>query len=222
MATTTPTSTSTIFRTCPLCEATCGLAITHDGERVLKITGDAEDVFSKGFICPKGAVLGQLDADPDRLKTPLIRRGGNWEAVDWETALDEVAAKIHAVQAEHGQNAVAVYLGNPSAHTLSGTLYNRALIKALATRQIYSASTVDQMPKHLASGLMFGSPFSIAVPDVDRTDFMLMLGANPWVSNGSLATAPDWPGRLRALRRRGGRLVVVDPLRTQTADHADE
>ena len=120
------------------------------------------------------------------------------------------------------KNAVAVYLGNPGAHNLSGTMYNRALLKAVGTKNIFSASTVDQMPKHLSSGLMFGSPVSIPVPDVDRTEFMLMLGANPWVSNGSLATAPDWPGRLRALRRRGGRFVVVDPVRTETARHADE
>ena len=113
-------------------------------------------------------------------------------------------------------------MGNPGAHNLSGLLYNRVLIKSLRSRNIYSASTVDQMPKHLTSGMMFGAPLSIPIPDVDRTDFMLMLGANPWVSNGSLATAPDWPGRLRALRKRGGRFVVVDPVRTQTADHADE
>ena len=212
----------TAYRTCPLCEATCGLAIQHDGQQVVRVRGDREDVFSKGFICPKGAALAELDGDPDRLTTPMIRRGDRWDAVDWDTAFGEVEKGFAAVTGEHGRGAMAAYLGNPSAHNLSGTLYNRALIKSLGTRNMFSASTVDQMPKHVSSGMMFGAPLMIAVPDVDRTDYMLMLGANPWVSNGSLATAPDWPGRLRALRQRGGRFVVVDPVRTQTADHADE
>ncbi len=210
------------FRTCPLCEATCGLAIEHDGQQVLKIRGDAEDVFSKGFICPKGAALGELNADPDRLNQPMIRRGEDWQEVDWDTAFAAVEAGINAALTAHGRQSLGLYLGNPSAHNLSGTIYNRGLIKALASRNVYSASTVDQMPKHVSSGYMFGGPQIIPLPDVDRTDYMLMLGANPWVSNGSLATAPDWPGRLRALRQRGGRLVVVDPLLTQTAAHADE
>ena len=211
----------TSFRTCPLCEATCGLVIEHDGHRVTKVRGDKDDVFSQGFICPKGAALGELNHDPDRLTKPIVRRDGKWHEVDWEEAFQEIEAGLGPLLKRNRQS-VGAYLGNPSAHNLSGTLYNRVLLKSMGTRNVYSASTVDQMPKHLSSGLMFGSPLSIPIPDVDRTDYMLMLGANPWVSNGSLATAPDWPGRLRALRRRGGRLVVVDPLRTQTAEHADE
>ncbi len=215
-------SASTAYRTCPLCEATCGLAIEHRDGKVLRVRGDADDVFSKGFICPKGAALGELNEDPDRLRRPLKRTGDRWEEVSWSEAFAAVDAGLNRVAQQYNRQALAIYLGNPSAHNLSGTLYNRALIKALGTRNVFSASTVDQMPKHLSSGLMFGAPLMIPVPDVDRTSYMLMLGANPWVSNGSLATAPDWPGRLRALRKRQGRFVVVDPVRTQTAAHADE
>ncbi len=212
----------TSYRTCPLCEATCGLEIQHDGERVLRIRGDREDVFSKGFICPKGAAFGELNRDPDRLREPMIRGADGWRTVGWDEAFAEVAAGFEAVISAHGRQAVAAYLGNPSAHNLSSTVYSRVFLKSIGTRNLFTASTVDQMPKHVSSGMMFGSPLMIPIPDVDRTDYLLMLGANPWVSNGSLATAPDWPGRLRALRKRGGRFVVVDPVRTQTADHADE
>ncbi|MFI6321396.1 molybdopterin-dependent oxidoreductase [Nonomuraea sp. NPDC050556] len=208
--------TSTVHRTCPLCEAVCGLTLTlDDGGHVTKVTGDKDDPFSKGFICPKGASLGKLDDDPDRLTKPLIREGDQWREVGWEEAFD-------AVQAGLDRSTTAVYLGNPNAHTMAGALYATALIRSIGTRNVYSASTADQMPKHVSSGLMFGHPLTIPVPDLDRTDFLLMLGANPLESNGSLCTAPDFPGRLKALRRRGGRLVVVDPRRTRTAALADE
>ena len=212
----------TVYRTCPLCEATCGLELTvRDGE-VLRIRGDRDDVFSRGFICPKGSVLGQLHADPDRLRAPLVRRDGRHEEVSWDEAWRAVAEGLGGAVARHGRERLAVYLGNPNAHNLSPLLYNRTWVRALRTRQRYSASSVDQLPKQLASGWMYGSPTSVAVPDLDRTDFLLILGANPMASNGSLCTAPDFPGRLRAIRERGGRVVVVDPARTRTADEADE
>ncbi|MGP3962894.1 molybdopterin-dependent oxidoreductase [Nonomuraea sp. 3N208] len=212
--------TSTVHRTCPLCEAVCGLTLTLDeGGHVTSVRGDKDDPFSKGFICPKGASLGRLDEDPDRLRKPLIREGDLWREVGWEEAFGAVKAALG--QATDRQS-IAVYLGNPNAHSMAGALYGAPLIKALGTRNIYSASTADQMPKHVASGLMFGHPLAIPVPDLDRTDYLLMLGANPLESNGSLCTAPDFPGRLKALRRRGGRLVVVDPRRTRTAALADE
>lgn len=220
------------FHTCPLCEATCGLEIslTHHGDgsvAVGRIRGDRDDVFSKGFICPKGSTVKQLHEDPDRLRRPVIRRGDDpatatWEEVSWEDAFAEVDRGLRAVLDAHGRDAVGVYLGNPSVHNLSGALYGRPLLRALSTRNIYSASTVDQMPKHVSSGLLFGSGDSIPVPDLDRTDYLLMLGANPHESNGSLCTAPDFPGRLDAIRERGGRVVVVDPRRTKTARAADE
>ncbi|MFI6742163.1 molybdopterin-dependent oxidoreductase [Nonomuraea sp. NPDC050451] len=212
--------TSTVHRTCPLCEAVCGLTLTLDeGGHVTSVRGDKDDPFSKGFICPKGASLGRLDEDPDRLRKPLIREGDLWREVGWEEAFAAVKAGLDRVA---DRRSVAIYLGNPNAHSMAGALYGAPLIKALGTRNVYSASTADQMPKHVASGLMFGHPLAIPVPDLDRTDYLLMLGANPLESNGSLCTAPDFPGRLKALRGRGGRLVVVDPRRTRTAALADE
>ncbi|MEU6787889.1 molybdopterin-dependent oxidoreductase [Nonomuraea angiospora] len=212
--------TSTVHRTCPLCEAVCGLTLTLDeGGHVTSVRGDKEDPFSKGFICPKGASLGRLDEDPDRLRRPLIREGDLWREVGWEEAFAAVKAGLDRVA---DRRSAAIYLGNPNAHSMAGALYGAPLIKALGTRNVYSASTADQMPKHVASGLMFGHPLAIPVPDLDRTDYLLMLGANPLESNGSLCTAPDFPGRLKALRGRGGRLVVVDPRRTRTAALADE
>ncbi|MEV4015367.1 molybdopterin-dependent oxidoreductase [Nonomuraea angiospora] len=212
--------TSTVHRTCPLCEAVCGLTLTLDeGGHVTSVRGDKDDPFSKGFICPKGASLGRLDEDPDRLRRPLIREGDLWREVGWEEAFAAVKAGLDRVA---DRRSAAIYLGNPNAHSMAGALYGAPLIKALGTRNVYSASTADQMPKHVASGLMFGHPLAIPVPDLDRTDYLLMLGANPLESNGSLCTAPDFPGRLKALRGRGGRLVVVDPRRTRTAALADE
>ncbi|MEU6757865.1 molybdopterin oxidoreductase family protein [Streptomyces sp. NPDC046685] len=211
----------TALRICPLCEATCGLTLTIEGTAVTGARGDREDVFSKGFICPKGAAFGQLDADPDRLRTPLVRRDGRLQEATWEEAYDAIAAVVPALVREHGALSVGVLLGNPNSHTMAGALYPPLLLKALGTRNVFTASTLDQMPKHVSSGLLFGDPFAIAVPDLDRTDFLLLLGANPVESNGSLCTAPDFPGRLKALRSRGGTLVVVDPRRTRTAALAD-
>ncbi|HWE14599.1 MAG TPA: molybdopterin-dependent oxidoreductase [Solirubrobacteraceae bacterium] len=209
------------FRTCPLCEATCGLELTLDGERLVSIRGDADDVFSHGFICPKGAALKQLHEDPDCVTTPLIRDADGFRVATWDEALALIDERLPPVLAAD-RNAVGVYLGNPSVHNLSGTLYARVLLRALSTRSLFSASTVDQMPKQLACALMFGTSTTVPVPDIDRTQHLLMLGANPLASNGSLMTAPDMRGRLRALRGRGGKLVVIDPRRTRTAEAADE
>src|SRR5215469_3969641 len=207
----------TAYTTCPLCEATCGLALTVAGGRITGVRGDPDDVLSHGFICPKGAALGQLDEDPDRLRTPLVRRDGGLEPASWDEAFTAVAAGLSTVIDRYGRDAVAMYLGNPTVHTLAGGLYAGPLRAALGSRNVYTASTVDQMPKHVSCGYLFGNPLAIPVPDVDRTDFLLILGADPYSSNGSLWTAPDLPGRLRALRERGGRLVVVDPRRSRTA-----
>ncbi|TML82824.1 MAG: molybdopterin oxidoreductase family protein, partial [Actinobacteria bacterium] len=216
-------ATRTAYATCPLCEATCGLEFEiGEGERVLRIRGDADDALSHGFVCPKGASLKPLHEDPDRLRTPLIRRNGRLEEATWDEAFAEVERRLPPLLEEHGRDAVAVYIGNPAAHNLATLLYGRVLIKALGTKNIYSASTVDQMPKQISAGLMFGTILSVPVPDVDRTDHLMILGANPLQSNGSLLTAPDMRGRIRRIRERGGKVVVIDPRRTRTAEHADE
>ncbi|SER41269.1 Anaerobic selenocysteine-containing dehydrogenase [Lentzea xinjiangensis] len=209
----------TTFTTCPLCEATCGLELTVEGDRVTKVRGDREDVFSKGFLCPKGASLGSLDADRDRLTTPLVNHGGEFREVTWDEAFRYVDERLRDFP---DRDSIALYLGNPVVHSLAGGLYAGALRKALGSRNVFTASTVDQMPKQVQCGHMYGSVFSIPVPDIDRTDFMLVLGADPFSSNGSLWTVPDAPGRFRDLRGRGGSFVVVDPRRSRTAQAADQ
>lgn len=211
----------TVFRTCPLCEATCGLEISVRGDQVVRIRGDRDDVFSHGFICPKGSTLKQLHEDPDVVRTPLIKRDGVFVEATWDEAFEEIEARLLPIAAEHGPDAIGAYVGNPNAHNL-GAIYLRGLLKGLRTKNVFSASTVDQMPKHVSAGLMFGHPLTIPVPDLDRTDYLMMLGANPWESNGSLCTAPDFPGRVEAIQARGGKVVVVDPRRSKTAEHSDE
>jgi anaerobic selenocysteine-containing dehydrogenase len=210
------------YRTCPLCEATCGLELTMVGDQVAGVRGDDADVFSRGFICPKGASFGHLAADPDRLRAPRVRREGRLQPATWPEAYAAAHAGLDRIISAHGRDAVALYLGNPNVHTLAGNLFAPTLRQALGSRNVFTASTLDQMPKHVACGYLFGSVFAIAVPDIDRTDFLLILGADPYSSNGSLWTVPDAPGRLKALRARGGRFVVVDPRRSRTAKAADQ
>lgn len=217
-----PDNSSTRFRICPFCEATCGLALEMRGDEVVRVRGDDDDIFSHGFVCPKGAAIADLNSDPDRLRQPLLKRDGVHVEVSWDEAFAEVERRLLPIVAEHGSAAVAAYLGNPSAHNISLAAYGQVLLRSLRTPNVFSASSVDQMPKQLASGWMFGAFLTVAVPDIDRTDYLLILGANPFDSNGSLWTVPDFPGRLRALRARGGKCVVVDPRRTRTAQAADE
>jgi len=198
------------------------LSVSVEDDRVTTVRGDDADVFSRGYICPKGASLGALHHDPDRLRRPMVRRDGELVEVGWDEAFAEIDRRLPALIAEHGRDAVGVYAGNPSVHNTSTSLYGPVFYKALNTRNFYTASTVDQLPKHFSAGHMFGHALTIPVPDLDRVDHLLMLGANPLVSNGSLMTAPDVRGRLRKLRERGGKLVVVDPKRSRTAELADE
>ncbi|MFF7450789.1 MULTISPECIES: molybdopterin-dependent oxidoreductase [unclassified Streptomyces] len=211
----------TALRICPLCEATCGLTLTIEGSAVTGARGDRDDVFSKGFICPKGASFGAVDQDPDRLRAPLVRKDGELREVSWEEAFDAVAAGIRPALERYGANSVGVVLGNPNVHTMAGALYPPVLLAGLGTRSVFTASTVDQMPKHVSSGLLFGDANAIPVPDLDHTNHLLLIGANPLESNGSLCTAPDFPGKLKALKARGGTLTVIDPRRTRTARLAD-
>jgi len=210
------------YRTCPLCEATCGLELTMEGEAITRVRGDADHVFSRGFICPKGAAFGELVADPDRLTRPMVRDGSAWREVEWPEAFAAVQAGLAPIIEQHGRDAVAVYIGNPTVHTMAGTQFIVPLLKALMTRNNFSAASVDQIPKHVSCGYMYGDVLAFPIPDLDRTDHLLILGANPWESNGSLCTAPDFRGRVKAMQRRGGKFVVVDPRRTRTAAEADE
>src|SRR5436309_8061618 len=216
------TDTKTSYATCPLCEATCGLEIVTRGREVLSIRGDEQDVFSHVYISPKGYSLKELDADRDCIREQMIRRGDQWLKVSWDDAFAEVERGLLPILQERGRDALAVYLGNPNAHNLASLVYFPVLLHAAKTHNFFSASTVDQMPKQVTAGLMFGTMLSVPVPDLERTEFLLLLGANPLVSNGSLMTAPDMRGRLRRLRQRGGKIVVIDPVRTRTAQEADE
>lgn len=221
MTTQTPID-ETHIRVCPLCEATCGLEVTVRDGRVRRTRGDRLDPFSKGFICPKGSTLGHLREDPDWLRSPLIKRNGKHEAVSFEEAFDYIEVRMAELLKSISGDERGIYLGNPSVHNPSGSLYLRPMLMALGTFNIFTASTVDQAPRHISSGLMYGDTGLFALPDIDRTDFMLILGADPLESNGSLATAPDWPGRLKAVQARAGRIVVVDPRTSKTAKLADQ
>ncbi len=212
----------TVHRICPLCEACCGLELKVRGRQVVSVRGHEADVFSAGYLCPKGVALKELHDDPDRLRMPLVRRDGKWVEVGWDEALAEVERRLTPLLTQHGRSALAVVTGNPNVHKLGLGTYLARFIRAAGTPNFFSASTLDQMPKQLSSGLMFGHWLSVAVPDIERCNHLLMLGANPAVSNGSLWTVPDFRGKARALRQRGGRLVVIDPRRTETADLADQ
>ena len=215
-------SEATAYRICPLCEACCGLELKISNNKVVSIRGHDADVFSRGYICPKGAALKDLHEDPDRLRTPLIRRDGRFVAASWEEAFAEIERRLPPILKEHGSDAAALVIGNPSVHKIGLINYVPRLARALGTRNVFSASTLDQMPKQLSSGLMFGHWLTIPVPDIERCDYLLMLGANPMVSNGSLWTVPDFRGKAKAMRARGGRIVVIDPRRSETALAADE
>jgi anaerobic selenocysteine-containing dehydrogenase len=208
---------STSYATCPLCEATCGIAVDHEGPRILRIRGDRQDPLSRGYICPKAAALADVHGDPDRIRRPLRRIGDRWHEIGWAEALDEAAERLGAIQRQHGRDAVAVYVGNPTVHSYSALLFGPMFLRALGTRQLYTANSVDGLPRLLSSWLEFGSQTMIPIPDIDRTDFMVIIGANPAVSNGSHMTAPDCERRLRDIRKRGGRIVVIDPRRSETA-----
>lgn len=210
------------YRNCNLCEAICGIEITHEDGKILSIVGDKLDPFSRGHICPKALALKDIYEDPNRLRMPLRKSNGGWQEIGWDEAFDEAASRILDVQKRHGRDAVAVYQGNPSVHNLGTMLNSRELLKVLRTKNNYSATSVDQLPHHFASWAMFGHQFLIPVPDIDRTDYFLILGANPLASNGSLMTAPDIINRIEAVKKRGGKIVLIDPRRTETTRLADE
>ncbi|OCT23958.1 molybdopterin oxidoreductase family protein [Pseudomonas putida] len=214
-------------RACHLCEAICGLNIevSHapDGRALISaIKGDPQDPFSRGHICPKAVALQDIQEDPDRLRQPHRRVGERWEPITWEEAFALAAERLWSIQQAHGRNAVAVYQGNPSVHNYGLMTHSNYFLGLLKTRNRFSATSVDQLPQHLTSHLMYGHGLLLPIPDIDHTDFMLILGGNPLASNGSIMTVPDVEKRLKALRARGGRLVVIDPRRSETAAMADQ
>jgi anaerobic selenocysteine-containing dehydrogenase len=217
----------TVHRVCPFCEATCGLAVQVEGDAIASVRGDPDDPFSRGFLCPKAHGLLELHHDPDRLTRPLRRASRDsqrWEEISWEQAYDEAASRLLAIRERHGRDALGMYTGNPVVHDLGALLYRPALARALASRSLFNASAIDTLPKIVQTGLMFGRSFpaAVPVPDIDRTRRLLIVGANPAVSHGSLMTLPDAPGRLKAVIARGGVVVVVDPRRSETARLASE
>ncbi len=210
------------YRTCNLCEAVCGIEIEHADGKVLSIKGDKQDPFSRGHICPKALALKEIYEDENRLKLPVKREGNDWKEITWDEAFDEIAQKINEIQTKYGRNAVAVYQGNPSVHNFGTLLNSSLLLKALKTQNNYSATSVDQLPHHFAAWVMFGHPLLLPIADIDRTDFFLIFGANPLASNGSMMTAPDIINRLEAIKQRGGKIVLIDPRRNETARVASE
>ncbi len=213
--------TQTHYTACNLCEAICGLEIRHQNGEIISIRGNKDDPLSRGHICPKAVALQDIYNDPDRLKHPMRRTDSGWQRMGWDEAFDFAAERIRAVRAEHGDDAMAVYLGNPNVHNHGAILYGPPLLRAIRTRNRFSATSIDQLPHHYVGYFMFGHYLLLPIPDIDRTDFLLILGGNPAVSNGSLMTAPGAKKRLKAIRARGGKVVVIDPRRTRTAELAD-
>ncbi len=212
----------TVHRACHLCEAICGLEIEVEKDSILHIRGDRNDPLSRGHICPKAVALKDIHEDPDRLRKPMLRDGGDWRECEWNEALDVTVRRLRAIAQTHGDNAIAIYMGNPSVHNWGIMTHSYHFFRHFRTRNRFSATSVDQLPHHVVCHAMYGHQFLIPVPDIDRSDCFLMLGANPIASNGSLMTVPDFRNRIRALQARGGRLIVIDPRRTETAKIADE
>ena len=212
---------------CNLCEAICGLVFTLEDSRITDVRGNPDDPLSRGHICPKAVALQDVHEDPDRLRRPMKRvstgsTDATWQEIPWDEALDLVADNLARTVNEHGRDALAIYLGNPNVHSLGSMTHGTAMVRSFRTHNLYSATSVDQLPAQMLAYLMYGHQLLLPVPDLDRTRLFLVFGANPMASNGSLMTVPDFPARLRALKKRGGRMVVVDPRRTETAKVAQE
>ncbi len=218
----TVNQTRTHHRTCTLCEAMCGIEIKLDGNEILSIKGDKLDTFSQGHICPKAVALKDLYLDPDRLKQPLMKTTKGWEEISWSKALEESAKQLGTIQRQYGRDAVGAYLGNPTVHNLQSMVFGSGFFRQLRTKNRFSATSVDQLPHHVAALLMFGHHFLLPIPDIERTDFMVIMGANPVVSNGSIMSVPNVKKRLKAVQQRGGKLVTIDPRFTETSKIADQ
>jgi len=213
---------NTHYRNCNICEAMCGIEIKHKGEEILSIKPDPKDPFSRGHICPKAVALQDFYKDPDRIRAPIKRTDEGWQEISWEEAFSEISRKMRGIQAKYGTDAVGAYAGNPNAHNLGSALYLKQFYKALGSKNRFSSASADQLPHHVASNYMFGAGMAISVPDIDHTDYMLIIGGNPVVSNGSMMSAAGAPGRIKDIKKRGGKVVVIDPRKTETAALATE
>ena len=215
----------TVYRSCPFCEATCGLAVEVADGRILRVRGDRDDVFSRGFICPKAHGLKETHEDPDRLTTPMQKTASGFEPIGWDEAFVLIHERLAGIREAHGNDAVGVYAGNPLVVHDLAFLYLPVLAQALGSRNVFNPGSIDTLPRDVQTGLMYGGSLpvlSVTIPDLERTDHLLVIGANPMISHGSLMTVPNAPGRLKDLRKRGGRVVVIDPRRSETAHMADE
>ena len=211
------------FRVCNLCEAMCGLEIEHDGSKVLSVKGDAKDPFSKGSICPKGALIHKIHEDPDRLKQPIRKdKNGNWEKISWKEALDYTAQRIIELQEKYGRDAIAMYLGNPTVHNFGTMMFVGELKRMIGTKNNFSPTSMDQLPHHFIGYYMFGHPLNIPIPDVDRTKHLIMIGANPIASNGSIMSGCGPVERIRTIQQTGGKVILIDPRKNETAKYVDE
>jgi anaerobic selenocysteine-containing dehydrogenase len=210
------------YRVCNICEAMCGIEVKHDGKNVISIKPDKKDPFSQGHICPKATALQDIYEDPERLKNPVKKTEQGWKQISWDEAFDEIGKRITKIKTRHGNDSVALYLGNPTVHNYGVMLFHENLINALNTRNLFSATSVDQLPHHFASNFMFGHSLLIPIPDIDRTNHMLIIGANPLASNGSMMSAAGVDKRLKKIQQRGGKVIVIDPRRSETAEMADE
>ncbi|MCP5209414.1 MAG: molybdopterin-dependent oxidoreductase [Hahellaceae bacterium] len=225
MATHSPQSEASInthYRTCSLCEAMCGVEIKTQGQKIISIKGDKDDPFSRGHICPKATALQDLHEDPDRLRAPIERTATGWHEISWEEALSKTAAALKKVQKTHGRDAVGAYLGNPNVHNMGSMLFGKYLLQTLRTKNKFSATSVDQLPHHIVAYQMFGHQLMLPVPDIDRTDHFMIIGGNPIASNGSIMSVPDIRNRLKDIQKRSGKVIVIDPRRSETAELANE
>lgn len=216
------TGAHTHYRACTLCEAMCGVVIQTQDQQIISIKGDANDPFSQGYICPKATALQDLHEDPERIRHPMKRTADGWQQISWDEALDTVASEFKRIQHSYGRNAIGTYLGNPNAHNMGALLFGTRFLQQLKTRNKFSATSVDQLPHHIVCYQMFGHQLQVPVPDIDHTDFFLIIGGNPLASNGSIMTVPNVKNRLKAIKARGGQVVVVDPRRSETAEIATQ
>lgn len=217
-----PATIATHYRACHLCEAICGLEITTQGDEIKSIKGDKNDPVSQGYICPKATAIADIHTDPDRIRNPMRKIAGQWHAVSWNEALEYTAEQLVKTQQAHGANSVGFFAGNPGVHNYGNMTHGPLLRRAIKSRNNFSATSLDQLPHHLAAYTMYGHQFALPVPDIDHTQYFLMLGGNPLASNGSMMTVPNIVKRLKALQARDGKLIVIDPRRSETAEIADQ